>query len=629
MPDGLPQVQLVIWGMLLAATPTTAYAILMPIKYAKAQFSVPLAPEFDADRLILITLSMVAIGVVGLVIWDGVFPDRRDVRILGVLPIPTRHFVLARLASLGRVFVLFATPLCTLQSIVFGMTVTGFGGADLEDSRHQRALRDRGAGVRVRVLRADRGAVSAAARVRPPRRAGGVGHLPGAVRGRPGAAAVLPARSRPGAAARRGQPRRARATVGGSADLVLRFYEQLAGTADGGTAALARLAVQVTVGAAVLAVALYGVQLQRSVAARARRVAPDLGVAGRTRSPRTRRLSRPVNRPLAAAVRGFTVRTLIRSRTHRMMFAVYAGFALALILSSALSVAFRERRRGLWQPGLAMMSMPLIVQFLLLVALRAIVAIPSEPKARWVFRVCEPADRPAPWTARATRCCCWSCCRLRLGAAARAGVLDASARPSRMPRSLGAGPAARRAAGRRGAASCRSPAPISRATRTSSGCGRCISWRSSSTRWSSRPSIRPFPAGPASWRGSAWPRRSPRSSSCSYRTRVLTAMPALRFDEEDPQAIFQGFQLSEGLAAAPRAESITGIAPGSPELRRRPQTFRLDSRRHLPNDAASGFGRTLSCSARLQEVRRSGVLTTSDANAGVRRPSGDARVVSS
>ena len=28
MPDGLPQVQLVIWGMLLAATPTTAYAIM-------------------------------------------------------------------------------------------------------------------------------------------------------------------------------------------------------------------------------------------------------------------------------------------------------------------------------------------------------------------------------------------------------------------------------------------------------------------------------------------------------------------------------------------------------------------------------------------------------------------------
>ena len=63
---------------------------MMPMKYVKAQFFIPLGPEFDADRLILITLSMIAMGVVGLVIWDGVFPDRRDVRILGVLPIPTR-----------------------------------------------------------------------------------------------------------------------------------------------------------------------------------------------------------------------------------------------------------------------------------------------------------------------------------------------------------------------------------------------------------------------------------------------------------------------------------------------------------------------------------------------------------
>ena len=40
-------------------------------------------------------------------------------------------------------------------------------------------------------------------------------------------------------------------------------------------------------------------------------------------------------------------------------------------------------------------------------------------------------------------------------------------------------------------------------------------------------------------------------------------MPGLRFDEEDPQAIFQGFQLSEGLAAAPRENATRsgGTAP--------------------------------------------------------------------
>jgi len=37
-----------------------------------------------------------------------------------------------------------------------------------------------------------------------------------------------------------------------------------------------------------------------------------------------------------------------------------------------------------------------------------------------------------------------------------------------------------------------------------------------------------------------------------YRRRTLAEQPGLRFEEEDPDAIFQGFQLSEGLAAAPR-----------------------------------------------------------------------------
>jgi hypothetical protein len=36
------------------------------------------------------------------------------------------------------------------------------------------------------------------------------------------------------------------------------------------------------------------------------------------------------------------------------------------------------------------------------------------------------------------------------------------------------------------------------------------------------------------------------------RNRALRALTSLRFEEEDANAIFQGFQLSEGLAAAPR-----------------------------------------------------------------------------
>ena len=85
---------------------------------------------------------MIAMGVVGLFIWDGVFPDRRDVRILGVLPDPDPHASCWRGSRRsGRVFVLFGTPLCLLQSVVFGLTVTGFGAPISAHSRHHGTLR--------------------------------------------------------------------------------------------------------------------------------------------------------------------------------------------------------------------------------------------------------------------------------------------------------------------------------------------------------------------------------------------------------------------------------------------------------------------------------------------------------
>ena len=43
MPDGLPQVQLVVWGALLAATPTSWKALLATEKYQRLQFSQLLA----------------------------------------------------------------------------------------------------------------------------------------------------------------------------------------------------------------------------------------------------------------------------------------------------------------------------------------------------------------------------------------------------------------------------------------------------------------------------------------------------------------------------------------------------------------------------------------------------------
>lgn len=237
-----------------------------------------------------------------------------------------------------------------------------------------------------------------------------------------------------------------------------------------------------------------------------------------------------------------------------MMCAVYGGFALAIILSSAVSIALRNGGAGFWQPGISMMSMPLVAQFLLLIAIRAIVAIPSEPKARWVFRVCEPADRQA----------------------AVSGARDAMMLLVVLPTTA--------FALAQGVVFWTLSAALSHAAFT------FVLGRLLAEILISRTGKLPFACTyfPGNSRiFSLWPiymlafffytvvfavidrALSSRPGKLAwfclaatvaaeiivlYRRHVLKTLPALRFEEEDPQAIFQGFQLSEGLAALPRTD---------------------------------------------------------------------------
>ena len=568
MPDGLPQVQLVIWGMLLAATPNTAYAIFALLKYNRAQFVMPLGPEFDVDRLILITLSMIAIGVVGLVIWDGVFPDHRDVRVLGVLPIPTHRFVLARLASLGRVLVLFATPLCLLQSVAFGLTVTGFGAPISRIhgiSAHFVTVAIACAFVFSALITAQ-----CLLLLLFGRRAAQAASVTFQVLFAVGLVQLLFFLPELGRILRAGGASHEQLSTLAALPPTWFFglYELLAGTAGANSAALARLAVGLTIGAALAAIGLYAASYDRLSQRALEGVAPRASAAGFRPAGRSRWLAGFANRPVTEAVRAFTIRTLFRSRTHRMMFAVYGGFAVAIILSSAVSIALRNRGAGFWEPGIGMMSMPLVAQFLLLSAVRAIVGIPSEPKARWVFRVAEPANRHA----------------------AVSGLRDAMLLLIVVPTTVFALV--------QGAVFWTPGAAISHAAFT------FVVGRLLAEILVSRTGKLPFACTyfPGSSRiFSLWPlyllafffytvvfaaidrALSSRPGKLAwfclaafiaaeiivlYRRHALNAMPGLRFEEEDPQAIFQGFQLSEGLAAAPRSavreQPTFPVSPSAP-----------------------------------------------------------------
>jgi hypothetical protein len=93
------------------------------------------------------------------------------------------------------------------------------------------------------------------------------------------------------------------------------------------------------------------------------------------------------------AVCAFTLRTLVRSRQHRMLLSLYAAVALALIVAVVLPFVLRHGSAIFARPRVELLSAPLVLMFFMLAGMRGLFAIPVECKANWAVRLREPADR--------------------------------------------------------------------------------------------------------------------------------------------------------------------------------------------------------------------------------------------
>lgn len=391
MPQGLPQVQVLVWGLVFAGAPTLGLPMLLVKKYTRLYITGGLPLAMATDRVILFTLSMLVMGVVGLLIWDGIFPDRRDMRILGPLPVTTGTFVAARLLALGRVFLLFAGAICIPQTVIFGLLAWSYGDP---------------AGL-VRGLPAHLLAATAACTVvfgtllalqcllltflgrRAAQRASVVLQILFAV-GLVQLLFFLP---------QIGELLRVRGRVvdwGSSTGAALLpgvwffgLYEWLGGFGRRGSIELAQIAVTATGVSAVLSVALYAASYPRLARLALEGLPPKSG-----RPPRQRPTGVVAEAvAIRTAVRLFVLRTLVRMRQHRMVLALYTGIALALVLSSIVALALQRKGPPLSVPGIPLLSIPLVLQFLPLIGIRMLAAIPAEPAANWIFRAAEPAVR--------------------------------------------------------------------------------------------------------------------------------------------------------------------------------------------------------------------------------------------
>jgi hypothetical protein len=396
MPPGLAQVQLVIGAMTFLAAPSFLMPFNFATRYAQMGKNVEaIARAMVLHRLLFITFTMTALGLVALVVWEGVFPDRRDARILGSLPLRSRTLIAARLGALGALAGLFIVGTNAVPTLVYGPVLSGFGGALTPIhgmAAHFLATTAAGAFVFFGLI-ALQGLLLNVTGRRMAERLSVVLQVVFVVallqmifffpR-------VLPLVGRD-LSALTAHP------IMGYVPSVwfLALYDVLCGRpspASGGPAALAAaLTITVTIAACVLFLTTHGRLMKRALETRDTAGHTNRFITAASWWLNTRLIRNSTKR----AVLHFTLKTMTRSRTHRMLVALHAGIALALVLSGFIPLVMRSGLAGLTAPTVPLLSAPFVLIFLCLAGMRSAFAIPVEPKANWMVRLLEPPDRSA------------------------------------------------------------------------------------------------------------------------------------------------------------------------------------------------------------------------------------------
>ncbi|HSK45077.1 MAG TPA: hypothetical protein VLA83_14450 [Candidatus Binatia bacterium] len=114
----------------LLAAPGAFISILLLDKYSSLLRFLRGNHNFDPyatsvpDQYFFLTFSMAITGIVTVLKWDSIFPDRRDYMNLAPLPIATRRIFLANIAAIVLIAVAFAVDVNAVSSLLFPMVVT-------------------------------------------------------------------------------------------------------------------------------------------------------------------------------------------------------------------------------------------------------------------------------------------------------------------------------------------------------------------------------------------------------------------------------------------------------------------------------------------------------------------------
>ena len=415
VPETVDLRQSALWLAAVFMIPPAVFALFLSLSYGSWMTDEELALRAVPQKLYFIGYSMAAVGFVTVLVWDKLFPDRRDAMVVGSLPIRTRTVVFARLAALLAVVVGFAIAVNLPGTVLFSLVA----GSYLPFEAFLRYpvahfIATVSAGLLVFLaLAALQACIVLVLPERLLRRVSMLAQLlfvifliewlvfaPGLlVR----LAAIDPGATSEALAAADSPYRfvgltSSRAGIWLPPVWFLGLYEVIWGFNPEAFRRLAGIGLLALVAAFSIATLGYCAVFRR-VVGQALETPPDgarrAGLASRAAS---RVVSATILRhPVEQAIVAFAARSLARNRLHRLLVAAYVGIGMAFVVGSFLSpvtgVSENALSESLSRPSARLLSIPLVLSFFVLVALRVLFAIPTEIRANRVFRVTEIDDK--------------------------------------------------------------------------------------------------------------------------------------------------------------------------------------------------------------------------------------------
>jgi hypothetical protein len=344
--------------------------------------------RFDAyaqslpDQYFFFTFSMAITGIVTVLKWDSILPDRRDYMNLAPLPVPTRNIFLANLAAIVMVSVIFAIDVNAVSVFLFPYMVT------MEQGTFHDCLRFAGTqatGVMLSslfIFSALFAMIGGMMAILPSQ----VFHKISLYVRVAVVMAMLALLATSFAVPRMINDVGAHSIVRWIPPVwFLGFARSLIGKASPQLAALGAMGLRVLVAAIVLAVATYALSYYRYFI----RIPETLETAIRTRAPRRilpawfldRLLLRS---PFERACFHFALKTLARNERQSLILGGFVGLGL-VIASQTLISAVASPRSPL--PNTDLLSIPLILAYFVLCGARFVFDMPAELRANWAPQV--------------------------------------------------------------------------------------------------------------------------------------------------------------------------------------------------------------------------------------------------